>query len=72
MVAIALGEPERRVFRRSIRHQDKALINTVSVVEARIVLHAVLPLAGSVDGPKLLRLKIGKICLLNCNTFSQI
>jgi ribonuclease VapC len=40
IIAIALGEPERRVFRRVIRHQDKALISTVSVVEARIVLHS--------------------------------
>jgi ribonuclease VapC len=39
IVAIALAEPERDVFARIIQRADRALISTVSVVEARMVLH---------------------------------
>jgi ribonuclease VapC len=39
IVAIALAEPERDVFTEVIQRADKALISTVSVVEARMVLH---------------------------------
>ena len=36
IVAIALGEPERAEFRQKIMGAAKALISTVSAVEARI------------------------------------
>lgn len=39
VVAIAFGEPEREPFVRAIEEADQALISTVSVVEARIVVH---------------------------------
>lgn len=39
IVAIALGEPERPDFVRIIERSEKALVSTVSVVEARMVVH---------------------------------
>jgi ribonuclease VapC len=39
LVAIAFAEPEREAFLQAIRIADKALISTVSVVEARMVIH---------------------------------
>jgi len=39
IVAMAFAEPERDAFVRAIQQADKALISTVSVVEARIVVH---------------------------------
>jgi ribonuclease VapC len=39
LVAIAFGEPERAAFVQAIRRAGKALISTVSVVEARMVVH---------------------------------
>lgn len=39
IVAIVFGEPEREVFLQCIRQTDKALISTVSVVDARMVVH---------------------------------
>ena len=39
IVAIALGEPERQDFVGVIERSGKALISTVSVVEARMVVH---------------------------------
>jgi ribonuclease VapC len=39
IVAIALAEPERDDFSRVIQRADRALISTVSVIEARMVLH---------------------------------
>ena len=39
IVAIAFGEPEREVFVRVLEETDKALISTVSVLEARMVVH---------------------------------
>jgi ribonuclease VapC len=39
LVAIAFAEPERDAFLQAIRIADKALISTVSVVEARMVIH---------------------------------
>lgn len=39
IVALAFGEPEREVFTRAIQQADKALVSTVSVVEARMVVH---------------------------------
>ena len=39
IVALAFGEAERDVFAKAIQRADKALISTVSVVEARMVVH---------------------------------
>jgi ribonuclease VapC len=39
IVAIALGEPERADFVRIIEQSEKALVSTVSAVEARMVVH---------------------------------
>jgi ribonuclease VapC len=39
LVVIAFAEPEREAFLQAIRIADKALISTVSVVEARMVIH---------------------------------
>lgn len=38
LVAIVFGEPEREAFVNAIQQADKALISTVSVVEARLVV----------------------------------
>jgi ribonuclease VapC len=39
IVAMAFGEPERAAFVQAIQKADKALISTVSAVEARMVVH---------------------------------
>ena len=39
IVAMAFGEPERGAFAQVIQQADKALISTVSVLEARMVVH---------------------------------
>lgn len=39
IVAIAFGEPEREAFVRAIQQTDRALISTVSAVEARMAVH---------------------------------
>ena len=39
IVAIAFAEPERDAFVQAIQQADKALISTVSVLEARMVVH---------------------------------
>jgi ribonuclease VapC len=39
IVAIALNEPERPVFRQAIMQAGKALISTASVLETRMVLY---------------------------------
>jgi ribonuclease VapC len=39
IVAVAFGEPEREAFVQAIQQADKALISTVSVVEARMAVH---------------------------------
>ena len=39
LVAIALGEPEASLFAAAIQKADKALVSTVSIVEARMVVH---------------------------------
>jgi ribonuclease VapC len=39
IVAIAFGEPERAAFLAAIERAGKTLISTVSVVEARMVVH---------------------------------
>ena len=38
IVAIALGEPERQQFISIIERAEKALVSTVSTVEARMVV----------------------------------
>ncbi len=40
IVAIALDEPERPVFRQAIQHARKVLISTASVLEVKMVLYA--------------------------------
>lgn len=40
IVAIVFGEPERQSFLASIEEAGKALVSAVSVVEARLVVHA--------------------------------
>jgi len=40
IIAIVLGEPERASFREIIRRSGRALVSTVSVLEARIVVHS--------------------------------
>lgn len=39
IVAIAFAEPEREVFVQVLQRADRVLISTVSVVEARMVVH---------------------------------
>jgi len=39
VVAMVLGEPEREAIVRAIQQAEKALISTVSVLEARMVIH---------------------------------
>jgi ribonuclease VapC len=39
VVAMAFGEPEREEFVDVIQRTDRALVSTVSVVEARMVVH---------------------------------
>ena len=40
IVAIALNEPERAVFRQAIQQARKALISTASVIEVKMVLYS--------------------------------
>jgi ribonuclease VapC len=40
IVAIALNEPEREVFRQAIMQARKALISTASVIEVKMVLYS--------------------------------
>ena len=58
LVAIAFGEPEREAFVGAIRQADKALISTVSVVEARMVVHGRRGQRGVVLLDDLLRLPV--------------
>jgi ribonuclease VapC len=58
IVAIILGEPERARFRRVLRNADKALISTVSAVEARLVIHSRRGQRGIVLADGLLRLPV--------------
>ncbi len=39
IVAIAFSEPERSLYVKAIQQADEALISTVSVVKARMVVH---------------------------------
>lgn len=58
IVAIALGEPERAEFVRIIEADGKALISTVSVLEARMVIHGRRGQKGVVLLDDLLRLPL--------------
>ena len=61
IVAIVFGEPERSRFRQAIRNTDKALISTVSAVEARLVIHSRRGQGGVVLADGLLRLPVFEI-----------
>lgn len=61
IVAIIFGEAERSVFRQIIARAGKALISTVSVVEARLVVHARRGQRGIVIADTVLRLPIFEI-----------
>lgn len=39
LVAVVFGEPERDVFANAFKRADRCLVSTVSVVEARMVVH---------------------------------
>ncbi len=58
IVAVAFGEPERGVFIEAIQRAGKALISTVSVVEARMVVHGRRGQRGVVLLDDLLRLAV--------------
>ena len=61
IVAIAFAEPERDAFVQTIERADKALISTVSVVEAKMVVHGRKGQRGVVLVDDLLRLAIFEI-----------
>lgn len=61
IVAIVLNEPERADFRDIIRRAGKALISTVSVVEARLVIHGRRGQRGIVLAESLLRFPVFEI-----------
>jgi ribonuclease VapC len=61
IVAIVFDEAERAMFRHVIRRASKALISTVSVVEARLVIHGRRGQRGIVLAEGLLRLPVFEI-----------
>jgi len=61
LVAIVLGESERAIFRGVIQRESKALVSSVSHVEARIVLHSRRGQRGVVLFDGLLRLPMFEI-----------
>lgn len=64
LVAIAFAEPEREAFVRTILRSDKALVSTVSVVEARLVVHGRRGHRGVVILDDLVRLPVFEIVAL--------
>lgn len=58
IVAMAFGEPEREAFKQAIQQADKVLISTVSVLEARMVVHSRRGERGVVLVDDLLRLPV--------------
>jgi ribonuclease VapC len=58
IVAIVFGEPEREAFIHVLEETDKALISTVSVLEARMVVHGRRGQRGVVLVDDLLRLPV--------------
>jgi ribonuclease VapC len=61
IAAIVFDEVERAVFRHIIQRASKALISTVSVVEARLVIHGRRGQRGIVLAEGLLRLSVFEI-----------
>ena len=61
IVAMAFGEPERDAFAQVIQQADKALISTVSVLEARMVVHGRRGQRAVVLVDELLRLPVFEI-----------
>lgn len=61
IVAIAFDEVERPAFRQVIQRAGKALISTVSVVEARLVVYSRRGQRGIVIADDLLRLPVFEI-----------
>jgi ribonuclease VapC len=61
IVAIVFDEAERPAFRLAIQRAEKALISTVSVVEARLVVHARRGQRGVVIADDVLRLPVFEI-----------
>jgi ribonuclease VapC len=61
IVAIVFDEPERRAFRQIIQRAGKALISTVSALEARLVVHGRRGQRGMVFAESLLRLPVFEI-----------
>lgn len=61
IVAIVFEEPERPGFRQIIQRAEKALISTVSALEARLVIHGRRGQRGVVLAEGLLRLSVFEI-----------
>ena len=61
IVAIVFGEAERTAFRQVLQRASKALISTVSVVEARLVIYARRGPRGIVIADDVLRLPVFEI-----------
>ena len=61
IVAIVFDEPERPAFRQVIERADTALISTVSVVEARLVVYGRRGQRGVVIADDVLRLPVFEI-----------
>ena len=61
IIAIVFDEPERRVFRGIVQHAGRALISTVSALEARLVIHGRRGQRGLVLADNLLRLPVFEI-----------
>lgn len=65
IVAIAFGEPEREPFLEVIERTDRALISTVSLVEARMVVHGRKGQRGVVLLDDLMRLPVFELVAPN-------
>ena len=61
IVAIVFDEAERSIFLQTIERASKALISTVSVVEARLVIHGRRGQRGIVIADDVLRLPVFEI-----------
>ncbi len=66
LVSIAFAEPEREAFLQTIQRTDRVLVSTVTVVEARMVIHgrrgqrAVIIMDAVLDQPKFEMVAPGK------------
>ncbi len=72
IVAIAFAEPERDAFVQAIQSSERALISTVSVVEARMVVHGRRGQRAVVLEDDLLRLPIFEITPPGSDTVSAV